>query len=577
MPRDERYDVVVVGGGPNGMGTAAYLAKSGLSVCVLEERTECGGACETVEPIPGVRIYPHAMLMYASPAPAFDQLELWRYGFRMTWNPVDNDALMATGSTTTEGIVPADEKDLTGFAKLGGLMGSPSFTKELMRAAFWCPPHPPEVEVTDENVPYMQVYKKYQPDVWTPELRQGTMFDLMDEHFGTEPFKVTMAFAAWASGAAGHWEGVAVPALLAVQLLILPNTGRQSIPRGGLHGYFHAIHRCAVNHGAVIRTMCPVDEILVDDGRAVGVRLREDAAIGGRTIRADKAVVAAVDYRTSFLDMVGPKHLDPGTLQRIRDISLKNGTLYTSTFHTREPIHWQPKFKAMEMGCCGPDRVPFGGVYPSDSREIYYENVADCDGRKSMPTLPPEKLMWFLTPSQNFDATDAQGSYPNGYVSAAFEVNVPIPELQVEGIDTQIERKAELDAYVRKAYSQAIQGLDDDNVIHHWSSTGREAEYRNTGLIGGTWCGSRHCEDQLWGNRPTPELAWYRSPIEGLYHAHQTTGHPGGLCLMAIPYNLMHILIEDGIAEPGAWWYPSPYYIPQEGKISADPNKKSKV
>ncbi|MBM3132160.1 MAG: FAD-dependent oxidoreductase, partial [Chloroflexi bacterium] len=70
MAKDERYDVVIVGGGPNGMGTAAYLAKSGLSVCVLEERVECGGACETVEPYPGVRIFPHAMLMYASPAPA---------------------------------------------------------------------------------------------------------------------------------------------------------------------------------------------------------------------------------------------------------------------------------------------------------------------------------------------------------------------------------------------------------------------------------------------------------------------------------------------------------------------------
>ncbi len=52
MPRDERYDVVIVGGGPNGLGTAAYLAKSGLSVCVLEEKAECGGACETVEPLP---------------------------------------------------------------------------------------------------------------------------------------------------------------------------------------------------------------------------------------------------------------------------------------------------------------------------------------------------------------------------------------------------------------------------------------------------------------------------------------------------------------------------------------------
>ena len=71
MPKDERYDVVIVGGGPNGIGTAAYLAKAGLSVCVLEERIECGGANETVEPFPGVRIFPHAMLMYAAPAPAF--------------------------------------------------------------------------------------------------------------------------------------------------------------------------------------------------------------------------------------------------------------------------------------------------------------------------------------------------------------------------------------------------------------------------------------------------------------------------------------------------------------------------
>ena len=89
MSRDERYDIVIIGGGPNGMTIAAYLAKCGLRVCVLEERPECGGACETQEPIPGVRIYPHAMLMYASPAPGFEQLELHKYGFRMSWDPMD--------------------------------------------------------------------------------------------------------------------------------------------------------------------------------------------------------------------------------------------------------------------------------------------------------------------------------------------------------------------------------------------------------------------------------------------------------------------------------------------------------
>ena len=62
---------------------------------------------------------------------------------------------------------------------------------------------------------------------------------------------------------------------------------------------------------------------------------------------------------------------------------------------------------------------------------------------------------------------------------------------------------------------------------------------------------------------------FYRSLCALLYNYVPTSGHPGGLCLMAIPYNLMHILIEDGVAEPGNWWYASPWYIPQQGKISA--------
>jgi len=131
-----------------------------------------------------------------------------------------------------------------------------------------------------------------------------------------------------------------------------------------------------------------------------------------------------------------------------------------------------------------------------------------------------------------------------------------------------------MNAYMIKAFSQAIENLNSDNIVCHWANTPYESEFRNTGLIGGTWCGTRHCKDQLWTQRPLPELARYRVPgIDGLYLCHQTSGHPGGLCLMAIPYNLMHILIEDGIAEPGDWWYPSPWYIPERGKIPAIPRK----
>jgi len=75
---EETYDVVIVGAGHNGTTTAAYLAKSGLSVLVLEDRPESGGAQETVEPIAGIRIQPHAIANYAGSAPGWEQLELWR-------------------------------------------------------------------------------------------------------------------------------------------------------------------------------------------------------------------------------------------------------------------------------------------------------------------------------------------------------------------------------------------------------------------------------------------------------------------------------------------------------------------
>ncbi|MEE9400732.1 MAG: NAD(P)/FAD-dependent oxidoreductase [Dehalococcoidia bacterium] len=566
MIKEERYDFVIVGGGPNGVALAAYLAKCGASVCVLEERPECGGACENTEPIPGVRITPHAMYMYAGPAPGFEQLELHKYGFRMDWSPMSErlEDQKTRGVTVTGGLAPITDKDAMSWAKLSGMLTSPPFIKDLLRSIFWCPPHPPEVEVTAENIPYMQVYKQHQPDVWTEELLDMTMFDLMDEYLETEPFKVMHAVVAWYSGAAGHWEGVAIPALgCDVTLTIYSGI---SVPRGGMHGYFHSIMRCAIAHGTVVRTCCPVDEIIVDDGRAVGVRLRETATRDEKRIWANKAVVSDVDVKQTFQKLIGPQHLGSSFRRKVEDISLKGGSIWVSHILTREQLRCRPQFTNPALG-----DDPGIGPYPCDSREIYYEHVADVDGRRGNPTVPPERLLWISTPIRRFADTDPQCTIPGRYLASPFYTLVPPPEYHAVSPDAIDKVKEETNAYMRKAFSQVIEGLDDENVVYHWANTPYESEFRNAGLIGGTWCGTRHCDDQWGENRPIPELARYRTPIEGLYLCNQTACHPGGLALMAIPYNLMHILIEDGLVEPGDWWYPSPWYIPQQGKISAIP------
>ena len=207
MNKEETYDIVIVGGGHNGITAAAYLAKCGLSVCVLEERPEIGGGQENTEPMAGVRIDPHATYLYAAASPGFEQLELWKYGFRMSWAAKigtffhDPNLARRIGSATTDGVVPLDDKDFVGWATLMGVGTQYPFLKDLLRAVYWCPPHPVDMEQTADDVPWVQVLKQKAPELWSESLLEATLFDLFDEFLGTEAWKTYQATCAWYSGA----------------------------------------------------------------------------------------------------------------------------------------------------------------------------------------------------------------------------------------------------------------------------------------------------------------------------------------------------------------------------------------
>ena len=568
MGKDESYDIVIVGGGHNGTTIAAYLAKCGLSVCILEERPELGGAQENTEPIAGARLSPHAIANYGGPAPGWEQLELWKYGFRMDLHARHPEyRFPPTGFMTGEGMYHVTDKDAMGWAKICGFLTSPPFTTELLRATFWCPPHPPEVELTPENIPFMQVYKKHAPDVWTEELLEMTMFDLMDEYLEGEPFKTLQCYTALVSGAHGHFEGQAIPAFCSAVTVQPPYIPRPVGPRGNIHGYYHALLRCAIAHGAVARTCCPVEEIIISNGTAVGVRLKDTAPCGEKRIWANKAVISATDIRQTFLKLIGPSHIDAGFAQRIKDLSLKGGSLYVTHWLTRNQLRFRPAYATAMSG----EGVFTGGPFigGAGSRKEYFAHVAEVLGWKGRPRIPAREGLFLWVGNMNYDPTNPQCTRPGQYICGPFDTMVATPEYDPEGKENINRIKADMDAYNLELAGVICENLDSDNIVSTFVNTPWDSELRNTGLLGGSWYGVRHSRDEWWNQRPLPELARGRTQIDGLYLCHQSSMHPGGLCLMACGYNLMHTMIEDGIAKPGEWWYPSPWYIPQDGKISA--------
>ncbi|MCX5991431.1 MAG: FAD-dependent oxidoreductase [Chloroflexi bacterium] len=568
MSADERYDVVIVGGGHNGTTIAAYLAKCGLSVCIVEERPECGGAQENTEPIAGARLSPHAIANYGGAAPGWEQLELWKYGFRMDLHARHPEyRQQPTGFMTGEGMYQVTAEDGMGWAKIAGFLGSPMFTTDLLRATFWCPPHPPEVELTADNIPFMQVYKKHQPDVWTEELLRMTMFDFLDEYIKGEPFKALQCYVALVSGAHGHFEGQAIPAFCSAVMVTPPYIPRPVGPRGNIHGYYHSLLRCAIAHGAVVRTCCPVDEIIINNGTAVGVRLRDTAPRGEKRIWAKKAVISATDIRQTFLQLIGPSHIDAGFAQRIKDLSLKGGSLYVTHWLTRKQLKFRPKYATAMSG----EGVFTGGPFigGAGTRKEYFNHVAEVMGWKGRPRVPAKEGLFLWVGNENYDTTHPQCTRPGQQICGPFDTMVATPEYDPEGPDNLNKIKAEMDAYNLELAGVICENLDSDNIVKTFVNTPYDSEFRNTGLLGGSWYGVRPSRDEWWNTRPMPELARGRTQIDGLYLCHQSSTHPGGLCLMACGYNLMHTLIEDGIAEPGKWWYASPWYIPQQGKKSA--------
>lgn len=560
------YDIVIVGGGPNGLAAAAYLAKCGLSVCIVEERLEAGGGAENTEPVPGCRIDPHATYLYGAYAPGFDQLELHKFGFRMSYARNFGGVVNYDGTGTAAGLYNIEytleqikkrsPKTAETFRYLYDNLFTPKNLGDFLRSIYWTPPPPVGMPMDKSDYPWSQVLKKLLPGLYDDVWNDFSGFELMDALWDWEPLTAALGLASWYNGPHPMWKGVGIQAF-ACNLLMLGSNG---VPRGGMHSYMHALIRCAMFHGAKLITNCKVEEILVEDGEAKGVRLAETSPLGNKTIWANKAVIANTHIKQTFLDLVPRRHLDQDFTQKIKDINLNGGSLYVMHLVCKE----LPKYVGEQGEIIKGKNYPIALVGPCDSREYLVNQTIDVYSHRTHP-VRKESMTFVIGQHDIIDPSRAGGDL---FVVSPIYLQMPPPEYHKDGPNAVNKAKEEINHAILSTIREMAPNMTEDNIVRMFVNTPEDSSFRNLGFVGGNWYGTRHDRDQWWEKRPLPELSRYRTPIDKLYLCNQSS-YPGGLCLMAVPYNLMHVLIEDGIAKPGDWWYPSPWYIPEsEAKYS---------
>jgi phytoene dehydrogenase-like protein len=315
MPDGNQADVAVVGGGHNGLVCAAYLARAGLSVTVLERREVLGGACVTEELIPGYRCSTASLVTSLFRPEIAADLELAAHGLEFIPRNPSVVALFPDGRHLMLGSdQDACVEQIARFSAADAA-AYPEYGRTMRRLADYLEPYlmnplPGLDDPGAEKVLRAVLAGALElPDgdlVRLVELLGGSAAGFLDRWFETDAIKVPLVI----DGITGVDASPSMPGSAFLMLYHMTGVTEVGRPawgqvRGGMGGITAALASCARAAGATVRTNAPVARILVEDGRAAGVVLGS-----GEEVRAG-TVVSAADPYTTFVRLLEPGDLPP--------------------------------------------------------------------------------------------------------------------------------------------------------------------------------------------------------------------------------------------------------------------------
>jgi phytoene dehydrogenase-like protein len=525
------YDAIIIGAGHNGLVCAAYLARAGRKVLVLERRELVGGCAVSEELWPGFKVSTASYVNSLFRPEIIRDLDLRRHGFAMlprnpsSFTPFPDGRYLLMGpdkAQTHRQISKFSSRDAESLPRYEAMLER--VARFLEPTLLETPPDPWSLAPGSllKLARLALRFRRLGPDDGPRaiEILTGAANPILDRWFEAEPLKATLATDAIIGAfATPSMPGTAYVLFHHVMGECDGVRGVWGYVRGGMGALSNAIAAAAQERGAEIRVNAPVARILVRDGRATGVVLAD-----GTEYQARK-VVSGVDAQRTFLGLLDPSQLPPDFVEAVRHLDYTSGSCKINL-----ALSELPDFRALPGTRPGVQHR--GTIHLCPSRE-YIERAFD-PAKYGYPSEHP--VIEATVPSAVDDTVAPPGRHVMSMFTQYFPYRLaldagPLEEAKRRYAERCIDLMTEYAPNFRRAVI-AYEVLAPPDL---------EARY---GLTGGNIMQGAMSLSSLFFMRPLPGYADYRTPIRNLYLCGAAT-HPGGGVMGACGYNAAREILRD--------------------------------
>ena len=508
-------NVIIIGGGHNGLVCAAYLAKAGKKVTVLEAADQVGGAAITREFAPGFKVSAGAHLLNLLNEDINKELDLSSQGLQMAQQNLSSIALSEDGQHITfdgnqvfgTNVSAEDRAAMVEYhrfmTRFAGIIG------DLDNRI------PPRIRINNRK-DFMGLAKT----AWnirrmgTKDMREFlriagiNIYDVLKENFEHPMIRGALSL----DGVLGTFLGPRSNNSVFCALHRWSGNTGTNVAKGGMGAVTHAIAAAARKHGVTIETSSPVAHILMEGGQVQGVELENGTQLKAGT------VVSNADPKTTFFKLLGARHLEAGFVRKIQNIRMRGNA---SKLHLA--LNGVPQFTGLDQSQSSQRLL----IAPDIE---YVERAFNHCKYDEHSTAPVAEIS---IPSLSDGSLAPAGQHVLSAIVqyTPYELKAGWPNAKEAFIETCVDLLAK--------YAPGIR----DQIVHAELLTPQdiESEFR---IHGGHWHHGELALDQFLMTRPVPGAAQYKAPVDGLYLC-GAGSHPGGGVMGSAGRNAANAILGD--------------------------------